>query len=230
MEQQNNIVLPRKDANGDYYISYSQFSSWKDAASFNLGVKGSIEYMVGYFFGHKFPDQGWGEFGKVVEDFICEGTSDDFLTTQEKETLSQIKPLGNFQIEVKLWILPNVYLLGYIDDGNKELTWIRDYKTASNNSRQKYYKDDYVQLDLYAMWVLQETGKLPEKLEVCIIERKGNCFGMVERRDLLSVGKEVWYHEREISKERLDKIKSDLIQAVMDISKAYSIYLKMNKL
>lgn len=222
------IILPRFDGQ-NYYISYSQFSSWKEANSFNLGVSGKQEYMLSYFLGHDFPDQGWGLFGQEVEDYICHKKHADKFTDKEKFTLDKIKPLGLFQKEVKIWILPNVYLKGFIDDGLEDLSWIRDYKTGSNNSRQRYYKDDYVQLDLYSLYVLQETGKLPEKLEVCIIERKGNCFGMVNRRDLLSVGTEIWYHYRETSIERLERIKAELTAVIYEISNAYKLFLKVNK-
>lgn len=225
----NDIELPRQDAEGNYYISYSQYSTWKELKSFNLGILGKQEYILSYFMGVKWPDQGWAQFGSDVEDYICTKDKAEAFTESEKETLAKIKPIGVFQKEIKLWILPNVYVYGFIDDCNDVMSWLRDYKTASNNSRQRYYKDDYTQLDIYAMFAYQETGKIPEKLEVCIIERKGNCFGMVERRDLLSVGKEIWYHERETSPERLAKIKGNLIAAILEISNAYKLFKKLNK-
>jgi hypothetical protein len=224
------IILPRKDSDGNYYISYSQLSSFKDMESYNLGVLGKIEYMAHYFFGVDWPDSGFALFGSEAEDYICNRDHADHFTDQERAVLDSIKPLGNFQVEIKLWILPNVYIKGYIDDCNKELTWLRDYKTASKRSKAKYYKEEYVQLDIYAMYALQETGKIPEQLEVCIIERTGNCYGMVERRDLLKVGNEVWYHNRETSLERMNNIKGNLIATVYEISELYRLYLKLNSL
>jgi hypothetical protein len=147
----------------------------------------------------------------------------------EKETLSKVKPLGNFQVEINLKILPNVFIKGFIDDATKDLTHIRDYKTCSKNSSKKYYGDDYYQLDIYSAWVEQEIGKLPDKAEVCMIERKGNCFGMTERRDLLSVGNEIWYTDRDINKERVDHIIEDVRDVVVEISELYKVFLKSNK-
>lgn len=223
------IELPRQDADGNYYISYSQYSTWKELKSFNLGILGKQEYILGYFLGVEWPDQGWAQFGSEVEDYICTKDKSEKFGVLEKETLDKITPIGVFQKEIKLWIFPNVYIYGFMDDCNEDMSWLRDYKTASNNSRQRYYKDDYTQLDIYAMYALQETGKIPEKLEVCIIERKGNCFGMVERRDLLSVGKEIWYHQRETSQERLDKIKGTITATIFEISNAYKLFKKLNK-
>jgi hypothetical protein len=246
------IILPRKGEDGDYYISYSQYNSFKSAKSFNLGIDGKHEYIRSYFLNETHPDQGWAEFGQDVEDYICYGSltkaklkkmdkereankeklisevisgfSDD-----EKETLHKVKPLGNFQVEINLQILPNVFIKGFIDDANEDLTHIRDYKTCSKNSSKKYYGDEYYQLDIYSAWVEQETGKLPDRAEVCMIERKGNCFGMTERRDLLSVGNEIWYTDRDINKERVDFIIDDIRDVVFEISELYKVFLKTNK-
>jgi hypothetical protein len=224
------IILPRRDKDGNYYISYSQYSSWKDLKSFNMGLLGKVEYMACYFFGVQFPDQGWALFGSEVEDYICHKKWFEKFNERERGVMDTITPLGNFQVEVKYWILPNVYIYGFIDDATEDLSYLRDYKTASANSKARYYKEDYTQLDIYALYARQQTGKIPEKLEVCIIERKGNCFGMVERRDLLSVGEQIWYRPRETSIERLTKVESDLIAAIKDISYMYQLYLKMQRL
>ena len=226
----NNIVLPRRDKDGNYYISYSQISTFKDKESYNLKVLGKIEYMAAYFFGDSWPDSGFAQFGLEVEDYICNGAFAENFTAEERKVLDSIEPLGNFQVETKIWLFPNVYIKGYIDDSIPSLEHIRDYKTASMNSKAKYYKDSYIQLDMYAMHVLQETKKLPEKLEVCIIQRTGNCFGMVNRRDLLKVGEQVWYHERETSMERINQIKADLRATVYEISEVYKLFLKLNNI
>lgn len=222
------IELPRKDEDGNYYISYSQKNSFNSEKGFNTGLPGAQEYILSYFFGMQWPDAGWGDFGKDVEDYICEKKSADLFNDSEKSLLDTIKPLGIFQKEVKLWLAGNLYLLGYIDDCSEDMSWIRDYKTASKNSSSKYYEPDYEQLDLYAMYVKQETGKLPDKMEVCIIERKGNVFGYKEnRRDLLSVGNEVWYVDRETSEERLEKIRTSLMKTIIRISDLYKVFKKV---
>jgi len=223
-----NIILPQKDENGEYYLSYSQISSWLSAKSFNLGVDGRIEYMASYFFRRRWPDQGWAEFGQDVEDYVCEKIGSEKFSEKEKQTLDKIKPLGVFQEEIKMYVMDNIYIKGFIDDRSEDYSLIRDYKTASNNSKARYYKDDYYQLDLYANYVYKKTGVLP-RAEVCIIERKGNCFGMVQRRDLLSVGEEIWYHEREISLERIRKVEAKVMTTIYDIAAHYKHFLALNK-
>jgi len=222
------IILPRQDENGEYYLSYSQKSTWSAIKSFNLGISGRIEYMASYFLKRRWPDQGWAEFGQDVEDYVCEKSGADKFKPNELLVLDRITPLGLFQQEVKYYVLPNVYIKGFIDDMTPEKTLIRDYKTASVASKARYYKDDYTQLDLYANAVYKETGVLPQA-EVCIIERKGNCFGMVERRDLLSVGEEIWYHQREISLERIARVEAEVLTTIFDISSHYKHFLMLNK-
>ena len=247
-----NIILPRQDKDGNYYISYSQYTSFKSSSGFNTGLSGDLEYMQGYFFGKRYPDQGWSLFGTQAEDYICyrdyskeeiakldaelikQGQSTiteaiNSFTEEERKTLDTIKPLGNFQVEVKYWLSENVYIYGFIDDATDDLSHIRDYKTASKNSKARYYKDDYKQLDIYALWVRQQTGKIPEQLEVVMIERKGNCFGLENRRDLLSVGEEVWYLDRETTEERLFQIETDVKRTAEKISDMYKTYLSLQK-
>lgn len=251
-ELEHDIVLPRQDKDGNYYISYSQYNLFTDKSSFNLSILGVHEYIQSYFMGRQFPDQGWGEFGTDVEDYICysryskkelakvdkerakngEKPLDEVFAAfddREKAVLDKIEPLGEFQREIKVWIFPNVYIKGYIDDTIKSLMVLRDYKTASKRSGKKYEKPEYKQLDIYALYARQETGKLPEKLEVCIIERKGNCFNMENRRDLLKVGGGHWFVPRETSHERLDAIMEELRETVLKISSLYKTYLKLNK-
>lgn len=223
----NSIVLPRRDENGHYRISYSQFDSWKAVSSFNLKVYGNIEYMAAYFFGDKFPDAGWAQFGTEVEGYITEREFSDKFAPAEKQTMDPIIPLGVFQHEVKLYLLPNVYILGYIDDMAPDMSKIRDYKTCSTNSKAKYYKESYYQLDIYGMYVQQLTGKIPEG-EVCAVERKGNVMGLENARHLLSVGKSVWYIPRVFTQERFDTVKADLIKFIYDLSDHYKLYLKLN--
>lgn len=226
MAEKHDIQLPRRDENGEYYISYSQFTTWRDDVSFNMGVKGSIEYMAAYFMGESWPDQGWAQFGSEVEDYICHRKFADKFDAQERAFLDAVPPLGNFQIEIKHYILPGVYIKGFIDDALPDMTRIRDYKTLSA-SNKKYEKDSYVQLDIYAGAVQKLTGKIPE-IEVCGIPRTGNCFGLVERRDLLKVGGPHKIIPRVTSQERIDSVMAELITAVFQISEAYKFFLKMN--
>lgn len=221
------MILPRiNEETGRPYISYSQYRSWNEDQSFNLKIEGAMEYILSYFFGREFPDEGWGEFGQDVEDYICLRENGHKFTQEEKDVLETIKPLGKYQIEGYI-NMGDFDVKLYIDDATPDLSKIRDYKTASKNSAKRYYSDDYLQLDLYAMWVLQQTGKIPE-LEVCIIERAGNCmFG--RGRKALSVKGEVWYHTRKTSKKKLKEIEKSFKETAQEISEYYQIYQKMNK-
>lgn len=221
------IILPRKDSEGNHYISFSQMSLFKDVKSFSLGILGKHEYIISYFLGVRFPSAGWSEFGSSVEDYICLREKAEEFTDAEKAILETVDVLGVFQQEVKLKLINGVYLLGYIDDRTKCWTMISDFKTCSKASSAKYYKPEYYQLDIYAAFVKQEKGFIP-KARVAMIERKGNCFGMIDRRDLLSVGKEVWYHEREVTQERIDYIVGEVIKVVHEISFLYKIFLRVN--
>ena len=254
------LLLPRfsKEKNC-HYISYSQVGSWEDEKSFNLGVKGRLEYILAYFMGVKFPDQGWGVFGEDAENAVCYRDyplveiqkldeeikaynierpdraqrliSESLSSFDEREMkiLKQIEPLGVFQQEG--WInFDGFKVLLYIDDANADFSKLRDYKTASRNSGKKYEKPEYDQLDVYSLWVKQQFGHVPDDLEVCIIERAGNCFGMVERRDLLSVKNDVWYVDRETSTERLKTIEDRIVRVANEISEYYKVYLKIKEI
>lgn len=254
------IKLPRySKEKKSHYISYSQITSWKDMKSFNMGVLGKYEYMLSYFMGNSWLDQGWGAFGEDVENYICYGSLDqkeikkldkdvlkhnikrpdrkqrlisdsiNSFDDREKGIMNKIEPLGTFQQEG--WIdFDGFKVLLYIDDATEDFKKIRDYKTASKKSGEKYNLPEYKQLDIYSLWVEQEYGYIPEELEVCIIERGGNCYGMEERRDLLTVKGDVWYINRETSKERLEALKLDIQKTAEEISKYYKIFLKLKKL
>lgn len=250
------IVLPKTLEDGTPYVSYSQIKNWNSLKSFNLKIPGNLEYIMEYFFGEKFGDMGWAEFGQDVENYICYrdfseeqikeldaqvlannkkyGKDEKLIsaslasfTEEEKKIMNTIEPLGVFQQEAII-DFGRFKLLGYIDDMSKDITHIRDYKSASDNSRKQYYEDDYYQTDIYAMWVKQETKKLPEKTDVVIVERAGNCF-RGGGRSVLSVKGQVWYHERQINVERQIYLKKYIEKTVKEISDCYKVFLKLNK-
>lgn len=221
------MILPRKDENGNYYISYSQISAWNEAKGFNSNLSGKHKYIKQYFLGETSEDNtGFGQFGKDVEDYITLREGADKFTDSEKVVLDKIKPLGNYQKKIKL-LFNGFYLLGFIDDHNDSLVKVRDYKTASKKSAQKYSGDDYHQLDIYGLAIEQETGKFPEELEVCIIERLGN--GFKGGRDVMSVGNEIWYVKRNPNKLRLKNLNNYIINTVNEISEYYDIFLQLNQ-
>lgn len=223
----NNILLPRLDAEGTPYISYSQIKLWNEAKSFNLGVAGKQEYMRSYFLGEEYPDKGgFGAFGQDVEDYIANRKGGEKFTDAEKETLDRIEPLGVFQKEFKMQY-DGFYMKGFIDDTKPDFSKIRDYKTASEKSKAKYYEDDYNQLDIYALAIKKEHGKLPAEMEVCIIERLGN--GFKGGREAMQVGSQIWYVQRETTAKRLQTLENYIFTTVAEISKYYSVFLKLNK-
>lgn len=220
------INLPRKDEQDNNYISYSQIRLWQEAKGFNTGMSGRKEFIRGYFLGEEYPDKGdYGAFGKEVEAYITERTYADKFHEDELVTLDQIVPLGVFQHEIKIKF-EGFYLKGFIDDMTRARTKLRDYKTASLASSEKYRKDDYYQLDVYALAILEELGYIPE-LEVCVIERMGN--GFRGGRNALTVGQNIWYIQRETSLERLATLSESIAQTAQEISQYYQIFLKLNK-
>lgn len=221
------INLPKKDDDGKFMISYSQISKWNEAKGFVTRKEGKEEYMMQYFFGEKFPDQyGFAQFGKDVEDYITLRQGAELFSEAERKTLELITPLGVFQKEFKL-DFGDFYVLGYMDDTNKETDHVRDYKTASANSKKKYYEESYNQLDIYALAVEQETGKIP-LLEVVCIERLGN--GFRGGRSVMTVGETVWYIPRETNAERLDYLRNYIISTAEEISDYWTVFQKLNKM
>jgi hypothetical protein len=220
------LILPREDESG-YYISYSQIKLWNEIKGYNTGLSGKKEYIRSYFLGEEYPDKGgFGTFGSEAEAYITERKEADKFTDAERVVLEQITPLGVFQRKIKV-PFDGFYLLGYIDDSTEDCSQLRDYKTASEKSKAKYYEDDYFQLDIYAMGIKAEFGRLPEKLEVCIIERLGN--GFKGGREALKVGTRVWYHPRQTSLERLEKLSNTIVQTATEISKFYEVFLALNQ-
>jgi hypothetical protein len=222
------FLLPRVDSKtGTPYMSYSQYTLWKDTDSFNLKTLGKTEYMIQYFFGKDFGDQGWAQFGTEVEDYICNRESAQAFSDSERETLEKVIPLGNYQVDLFV-DMGGFSLKCYIDDSTPDLKILRDYKTGSKNSVQKYYKEDYDQVDLYAGAVKRSTGVMPELIQVVMVERKGNCmFG--GGREKLTVGNEIWNIERTVDPKKVEAVENRVIEAAKEISKYYGVFLKLNK-
>lgn len=221
------MILPRTDKEGNSYISYSQIKLWNEAKGFNTGLPGKQEFIRSYFLGEQYPDKGgFGTFGDDVEQYVTERKGDEKFTDAERATLDQIQPLGVFQKEINI-PFDGFYVKGYIDDATADLTKIRDYKTASEKSKTKYYEDDYWQLDVYALAIKKETKKLPKELEVCIIERLGN--GFKGGRNIMTVGQNIWYVQRKTNLTRLKQLEDFIIKSTNEISEYYKVFLKLNK-
>lgn len=221
------LKLPRSK-DGIPYISYSQYKNWNSAKSFHLRAEGRHEYMLEYFFGEEFPDMGWAQFGSEVEDYICERKHSDVFSVEERAVIDTIEPLGVFQQEFLL-DFGDFALLGFLDDATEDFKHIRDYKTCSENSSKQYYKDDYYQLDIYALWVAQKFGYIPDRMEVLMIERTGNPF-KGGGRSVLQVGSKWWSHERQTSHQRVEFLQADITRVAHEIAQSWGVYQKLLKL
>lgn len=232
MEEESTVFLPKvyKGGNekfvGKPMISWSQIETWNDKQGFNTGLKGNQEYILKYFSGATFPDMGWGQFGTEAEGYICERQYVENFTEEERAVLDTIEPLGVFQQEV-LVDFGEFVVLGYIDDASPDFKRIRDYKTKSESSKKDLHEDKKHQLELYALWVLQEYGFVPEA-EYCVIERLGGAECMKGGgREVLKIGKQVWYEPYTIAEGRLEETKQLVLNSVKEISAAYRTFKKV---
>ena len=219
---ENKLVLPRKDKDGNYYISYSQITKWK---------KSKRDYIRNYFFGEKEDNkalQVYGDFGhKVGESY----ENNDFSAWEkdEAEFLQTLPHLDEFEREIKLQ-MKGYYVLGFIDTNSKEkdgyVKELADYKTGEIAKRKSDYEsDEYLQVDIYAAALHQEYGKYPDKGSVVLIGRSGNAFA----GDDLNLTKEAAIIGRPISAKRCEEVLVGVHKIAEEISAYYQIYLKLNK-
>ncbi len=219
--------LPRLGEDGRFRISYSQIKLWHDTKGFSTGLLGRMEYIRSYMLGEEYKDWGWGTFGTEVEDYICERKHADKFSAEEKAIMEKVVPLGNFQIPIAIDFGDFIFT-GYKDDANDDESILRDYKTASEKSKAQYYEDTYKQLDLYALDTLKKTGKLPNELQVTIIERHGNAFR--GGRDVLTVGGQIWQVQKEVKKERIESMEDLIVTTANEISEYYNVFKELNKI
>ena len=221
------LNLPNKDDKGVPYMSYSQKTSWEAKEGFSTKLLGRKEYMLHYFFNVDFPDVGWAEFGHKVGKALEDNDFSNF-TEEEANTLSKVTRLDLFEKKVVInFDEQGFYLYGFIDTCTSDLSYIKDYKTASEKSKSKYEKSDYDQLDIYALGVFQETGKYPEKMDVEVISRTGNAFK--GGSSVLGVGKDIWIIEKKIDKQRLEEVKQQVLNTASEISDYYTVFQRLNK-
>lgn len=209
------LVLPRKEEDGRYYISYSQHSKWKDKPH---------EYIRSYFLGDRFEGNAYTEFGTKVGEALEKNKFKGF-SKKEKKTLKKVTRLDEFERRVELNFGP-FFVLCYIDTNNKKGTKLIDYKTGAISKVAVYEDDKYDQLTIYAGAIWQETGVQPKKAHVELIERTGNPF----QNEPLLVGKKIAKIKKDISSERIDKVCEDILKTAKDISYHYKIFNSMKKI
>ena len=219
------MILPTVDEHGVPYLSSTQIDKFVTEKSFNLKVEGIIEYIAQYFLKAKFDDIGWAEFGHMVENGIITKDYSKF-TPAEIETLKRIEAYELSQYEVKI-DFGDFYLKGYIDTINSDKSKIKDFKTASNNSKDKYYKDDYKQIQYYGIGIKEETGTYPEMI-VEIIEREGNAYR--GGAGGLKVGNNIWKVEKYLTPELEEEIRKHIREVAEEISSYYQVFLKLNEI
>lgn len=211
------LVLPRKDKDGECYISYSQHSKWK---------KSKKDYIKSYFFGEKFTGNAYTDFGSLIGESL-ENKDFSAFSAKEKKVLEKVTRLDEFERAIKLQ-MDGFYVLGYIDtNDNKKgvVTTLIDYKTGDMTKVDVYEADDYDQLAIYAAAIEQDTGKLPKKAHVELIERVGNAF----RGEDLVLGSEVAIIPQDISPKRIKEVKADVQEVAETIADYYRVFNLINQ-
>ena len=228
MSKIKQLVLPRQDEDGNYYISYSQISKWK---------RNKREYIRKYFFGE--PDdnaalQKYGDFGHKVGE-AYENNDFSAWNEEEAEFLKTLPHFDEFEREIKLK-MKGFYVLGYIDTNSAPEMYMKhsipfecvkelaDYKTGDIGKRAPEYEaDDYLQVDIYAAALEQDYGKYPDKGSVVLIGRSGNAFAGEE----LNLTMEAKIIDRPISKKRCKVVLKQVQEIAEEISSYYEAYLKL---
>lgn len=220
-----NIILPKTDDDGVYYLSYSQISTWK---------KSKREYIRQYFMGEKFEGNAYTEFGSKVGEAL-ENNDFEGFTPKEKEFLKTIPRYDEFEREIKLQ-MDGFYIKGFIDTNtsvysipNKKkielVDKIADYKTGDVEKKTaEYESDDYQQLDIYAGAIRQETGSLPSDVKVFLIDRTGNAF----KGETLKLGSKFTTITKNVTDERVDQVLEDVQKVAEEISNYYKLYLTLS--
>jgi len=207
------IILPRTDEEGEYYISYSQHSKWK---------KSKKDYIKSYFFGERFEGNAYTDFGSLIGEALENNDFAEF-TNEESTVLKKVTRLDEFEREIKLKF-DGFYVMGFIDTNDKECTTLIDYKTGDMTKVDVYEADEYDQLGIYAAAIEQETGKLPKKAHVELIERVGNAF----RGEDLALGTEIAIIPQDISPKKIKEIKEDVVKVATEVSDYFRVFNLIN--
>lgn len=218
------LNLPRKK-NGKPYISFSQRKSWTSPTGYiHSNILGRYEYIRSYFFGEYNDDPyGYSQFGLRIEKAIDEQNFKGF-TKRETNLLKKVDTLDLSQVEVFV-DMGEYYVNGYIDFATKDLSFLKDLKTKSENSKKDIYRPDNYQLPIYAIGAKQMTGKYPTKLQYDILERLGNGH----RGEELKLGTNLWFHERKMSLAEYEEVVEAFNETAKEISEYYTFFQKYNQ-
>lgn len=213
------LILPKKDEDGNPYLSYSQISTWK---------KNKRDYMRQYFHGEKFTGNDYTEFGTKVGEALENNDFSEFNTV-EKKFLGTIPRYDQFERKIKLQ-MKGFYVVGYIDSNDLDkkgiVKNILDYKTGDISTKVAEYEDEkYTQLHIYSAAIMQEQGTLPKTAKVVLIDRTGNAF----KGEKLKLGKEYTTIIKDVTVESVSKVMDGIQETALEISAYYQTYLKMIK-
>ena len=219
------ITLPKTDkVTGIPYLSYSQISTWK---------KSKRDYIRQYFFGEDFSGMSdYMDFGSKVGNALEKNDFSEF-TKEEQKFLKTIPRYDQFEREINLQ-MDGYFVKGFIDTNTTENTEkgelvkkIADYKTGEIEKKEsEYASDDYIQLDIYAASIQQETGVLPEEVSVFLIDRTGNAF----KGEPLRLGERYITITKKVDDKRVKAVMNEVNKIAQEISEYYQIFLKLNGL
>lgn len=207
------IKLPKKDKEGNQYLSYSQIHSF---------INKRRDYIRQYFLGDKFEGNAYTDFGKKIGEALENNDFSNF-NKKEHELLKTIPRYDEFEREVRLQ-RDGFYVLGYIDSNTSDCIKILDYKTGDMDKEAVYVSDDYSQLYIYAAALEQELGALPKKASVVLIERLGNPF----KGDKLVLGDKYVTIDKKITKKAIKDVVNKVDRVADEISDLYEVFLKLN--
>jgi len=202
--------LPRKDKKGNGYLSYSQISTFK---------RSKDDYYKQYIEGVPFEGNDYTDFGSKVGESL-ELNSFKSFDTMEAKILKSVKRLDLFERSTIL-NYNGFYVVGYIDTISDDYSQIIDYKTGGRGKDAQYVKDDYTQLQIYALSIRQETGITPQKASVEFITREGNAFKGESLRVAYEPVKSI---DIDISYERLKTVYWGVLRTAKEISDFYEKY------
>lgn len=225
MAKKQKITLPKTDkVTGRPYLSYSQISTWK---------KSKRDYMRQYFFGEDFSGMSdYMDFGSKVGNALEKNDFSEF-TKEEQKILKTIPRYDQFEREINLQ-MDGYFVKGFIDTNTTENTEkgelvkkIADYKTGDVDKKEsEYTSDDYIQLDIYAAAIQQETGLLPEEVSVFLIDRTGNAF----KGEPLRLGERYVTITKKVDDKRVKAVMNEVNKIAQEISEYYQLFLKLNEL
>lgn len=202
--------LPRKDKEGNSYLSYSQISLFK---------KDREEYRKQYILNEPFTGNAYTDFGSKVGKALELNDFSQGFTQSEQGTLKRVPRLDEFEKEVKLTYPDHgFYVVGYIDTIKSDLSILHDYKTGGKGKEHQYQQPEYTQLCYYSLAIKQQYGILPAKAQVCFIRRGGNAF---RGEPLFVMAEEPLLLEVDISLPRLKKVYWETIQIAKEIEEFY---------